>query len=74
MSDRVTKRTPILKVGEFDSSTGGGAYIYFDEELGIPGFDSSGIRFEFETDNSFENAQAIADMLRSNGFKFVVQN
>jgi hypothetical protein len=74
MTDRVTKCTPVLKVGEFDPSTGGGAYISFGEELGIPDFDCSGIRFEFTADNSFENAQKIADLLRSNGFQFVVQN
>ena len=73
MSKKVTKCTPILKVGQFDSSQGGGAYIYFDEELGIPGFESTGIRFEFKSDDSFENAQSIAQLLEKNGFQFVVQ-
>ena len=74
MAEIVTKRTPVLKVGQFEQSQGGGAYIYFDEELGIPGFDSSGIRFEFTADNSFENAESIMDLLKANGFQFVVQN
>ena len=73
MSNRVTKRTPVLRVGEYESSSGG-AYIYFDEELGIPDFDSSGIRFELAADSSFENAEKIVAILKENGFQFVVQN
>lgn len=71
---KMHKEKPVLKVGEWDREQGGGAYIYFDEKVNIPGLERSSIRFEFETNDSVEEVQKLISLLRNRGFTLVVQN
>lgn len=70
---KIYENTSPIKVGEWPAEQGGGAYIYFTEYTDAPGLENTELRFEFESDNSFEELQELVRQLRDKGFKLVVQ-
>ena len=71
MAHNSYKVTPVLKVAEWSIDQGGGSYLYFEENLGVPGVDDYSIRMEFKNGNTVEETQKIKNYLIDKGITFV---
>ena len=73
MKKKIYVSNPHLKIGECPEEQGGKSYIFFEEYINIPGLESADIRIEFERNNSFKEISELLAILKSSGFRFVVQ-
>jgi hypothetical protein len=73
MTKKLYTSKPPIKACEWDTSQGGGAYIYFEEDVEIPGLEKADISICFEKNNSYEEVKALVSQMKSMGFTFAVQ-
>jgi len=73
MPKQLYLRKPPIKTAEFGSAQDGGAYIYFEEYVDIPGLEKADISIRFERNNSFDEIQALVSQMRKMGFIFAVE-
>lgn len=73
MTKKLYTSKPPIKVGEWGTTQGGGAYIYFEEYVDIPGLEQADISIRFERNNSFEEIQSLVSKMKEMGFIFAVQ-
>jgi hypothetical protein len=70
---KLYKTKPPIKAAEWDSTQGGGAYIYFEEYVEVPGLEKAGISIRFERGNSLEEVKELVSKMKSMGFTFAVE-
>jgi len=71
MAPNLYKVTPVLKVSERSIEQGGGSFLYFEEELGVPGVDDYSIRMEFKDANTIAEMEEIKSYLTNKGLMIV---
>lgn len=72
MPSKVFSVKPVLKTGEYADDRSDSAYIYFDEEVDIPGVGRSIIRIDFDKTKSFEKVDEIKRSLKDAGFTLTI--
>jgi len=73
VTKQLYKCKPPIRAAEWSIEQGGGAYIYFEEFMSIPGLENADIRIEFDRNNSFTEICDLVSKLKSSGFTFVVR-
>ena len=71
MAPNLYKVTPVLKVCEWSTDQGGGSYLGFEEDLGVPGVDDYSIRMEFKNANTLDEIEKIKKYLKDKGLILV---
>ena len=73
MKKKLYTTKPPIKVAEWDSTQGGGAYIYFEEYVEIPGLETADISIRFDQNNSLEEVKELVSKMKTMGFTFAVE-
>jgi len=70
---KLYKTKPPIKAAEWDPTQGGGAYIYFEEYVEVPGLEEADISIRFDRGNSLEEVTELVRKMKSMGFTFAVE-